>query len=321
MNVRARAVSGGSVVALSQRSTSARVARKAALTDPLTRAPLCPPDGGAGASSTASGTGGAGGGGDRGPNELPCDVRAVLEEVCVTCHSSPVTSGALLPLVSRYDFLAKSSVTEQTVGERAVERMNMASSPMPPKSEPPAPAEHLTVMEQWVAAGMPAGTCGAIPPKPAETTCTSGELWDEKATPTAAMNPGQPCRACHKTKAAAFNYFFMGTVFPTFHEEDLCISPPTLGGKIGDPRRGRQRDDDPDAERIRQLHVERRRGRGPASLQGTPGREWADTGTMTKAQTDGDCNKCHTEQGAEDAPGRLTWPGTYDRRLRRQPRR
>lgn len=38
------------------------------------------------------------------------------------------------------------------------------------------------------------------------------------------------------------------------------------------------------------------------------------TRTMTTKQDDGDCNKCHTEQGihvgngADDAPGRIVWP-------------
>lgn len=260
----------------------------------------------------ASSTGQAPDGGvDLGPNELPCDVREVLEEICVSCHASPVAAGAPMPLVSRYDFLALSRDSGKTVGERSLERMHAAAAPMPPLSEPPASAKQVAVFEQWVAAGMPAGTCGAIAEKPAETTCASGKAWDPSATATAQMNPGLACRACHKTQASDYNYFFMGTVFPAFHEKDLCISPPPPGAKV----------EILDATgKVTMTLLPNAAGNfmSSAVVAGVPvpysARLVANgvTRSMTAPQTDGDCNKCHTEQGAEGAPGRLVWPRSYD---------
>jgi len=259
------------------------------------------------------GTGGAAGagGGDLGPNELPCDVREVVETVCSSCHSSPVAAGAPTPLLSRHDFLAPHASSGKTVAELSLERMKSTAAPMPPLSEPPASAGQLAIFELWVAAGMPPGTCGAILGKPAETTCASGKMWDPSATSTAQMNPGQACRACHKTQASQFNYFFMGTVFPAFHEKDLCISPPPPGAKVeilnamGEvtmtltPNAAGNFMSSAVAAGVPVPYSARLVANGLAR-------------SMNALQTDGDCNKCHTEQGAEGAPGRLVWPRDYD---------
>lgn len=265
--------------------------------------------------STSSGVGQGGqggeGGSDWGENQLPCEVRSVLESVCVSCHSSPPSAGAPMALTSRYDFLTHWQDTGQTVGERSVDRMKHGGAPMPPSSEPPPAPEALTVIEQWVSAGMPAGSCGSLPEKPLDTSCASGDYWADGDTGSAKMNPGLACRACHKVNASDKNYFFMGTVFPSFHEEDLCNSPPP-----------------PDA-RLEIIDVS-----GAVALTLTPNsvgnfqssavvagvsvpytaRLVANglTRAMSTPQMDGDCNKCHTEQGAEEAPGRLVWPGTWE---------
>ncbi|UQA58382.1 hypothetical protein [Polyangium aurulentum] len=270
-----------------------------------------PPAGGPDASGGGGGAAGAGGGVDLGPNELPCDVRAVVEEVCSSCHASPVAAGAPTPLLARHDFLAPHPGSGKTVGEQSLERMKSAMAPMPPSSEPPMSAGQMAVFEQWIAAGMPPGTCGSIPAKPAETTCASGKLWDPNATSTAQMNPGQACRACHKTQASDFNYFFMGTVFPAFHEKDLCMSPPPPGAKV----------EILDATgKVTMTLTPNAAGNfmSSAVAAGVPvpytARLVANglTRSMTGPQKDGDCNKCHTEQGAEGAPGRLVWPRDYD---------
>lgn len=216
-----------------------------------------------------------------------------------------------MPLVTRHDFLAAYKDSGQTIGERSLERMKLAAAPMPPLSEPPASAKQLAIFEEWVATGMPAGTCGAIPDKPAQTTCASGKMWDPQATSTAQMNPGQACRACHKTKASDFNYFFMGTVFPGFYEKDLCISPPPAGAKVEilDVMGNVTMTLTPNATG---------NFMSSAVVAGVPvpysarlvanGR----VRLMNAPQSDGDCNKCHSEQGTEGAPGRLVWPRDYD---------
>ncbi len=244
---------------------------------------------------------------DPGPNELPCDVRAAIEAACRSCHSSPPTSEAPIALVSRYDFLQPSSVPGESLGERSLERMKNADAPMPPATEPPAADWHITAFEGWVAAGMPPGDCGAIPGKPAETTCQSGLFWGKGDMGDADMNPGLACRACHQMLAPEHAYFFSGTVFPDLHEQDLCTSPPPAGA-----------------------HVEILDAQGNVTLTITPGAAGNFTSSavvagvpvpyrarlvangltrsMSSAQTSGDCNSCHTEQGKDGAPGRLVWP-------------
>lgn len=247
---------------------------------------------------------------DPGPNELPCDVRAALEDACLSCHSSPPTSEAPLALTSRFDFLQPSSVTGESVGQRSVARMKSASAPMPPVSEPPAADWHFAILEQWVADGMPAGDCGAIPSKPSQTTCASGTFWEDGDLGDEDMNPGLPCRACHQMQAPEHAYFFSGTVFPSFHEQDLCLSPPPAEAKVEILNE--------DGTVVLTL-VPGAAGNFTSSavVAGVPipyrARLVANglTRSMTTLQTSGDCNVCHTEQGEEDAPGRLVWPRAY----------
>jgi hypothetical protein len=136
-------------------------------------------------------------------------------------------------------------------------------------------------------------------------------MWDLNATSTAQMNPGQACRACHKTKASDYNYFFMGTVFPGFYEKDLCMSPPPSGAKV---------EILDTTGKVTMTLTPNASGNfmSSAVVAGVPipysARLVANgvTRAMNAAQTDGDCNKCHTEQGIEGAPGRLVWPRAYD---------
>jgi hypothetical protein len=247
---------------------------------------------------------------DPGPNELPCDVRAVIEHHCGSCHSSPPTSTATLTLVSRFDFLQPSSVPGETVGARSVARMKSAAAPMPPKSEPPLAAAQAAVISEWVEAGMPPGDCGAIPAKPAETTCEGGSMWGDGDMGSKLMNPGLACRKCHLLQAPEHAYYFGGTVYPSFHEADLCNSPPPPDARI-------EILDENDDVTMTLLPNEAGNFISSAVAAGVPlpyrARLVANglTRSMTKPQQDGDCNGCHTEQGAEDAPGRLAWPRPY----------
>ncbi len=121
------------------------------------------------------------------------------------------------------------------------------------------------------------------------------------------MNPGLACRSCHLQLAPSKAYFYAGTVYPTLHEKDRCNAPPPAGAKI-----------------------EILDKNGVVVLTFTPGssgnfRSTATTTTiqlpytarvvangmtrsMTTPQTNGDCNSCHTEQGANGAQGRIVWP-------------
>ena len=246
-----------------------------------------------------------------GPDELPCDVRAAIEAACLSCHSSPPTSEAPMSLVSRYEFLKPSSVPGQSIGERSVKRMKNADAPMPPATEPPAADWHLAVLEAWVSAGMPPGECGAIPAKPAETTCQSGDFWKGGDSGSPNMNPGRPCRACHLTEKPEYAYYFMGTAFPDFHEQDLCRSPPPEDARV-------EILDTAGNITLTLLPGPAGNFKSSSVVPGVPlpyrARVVANglVRSMSAAQMSGDCNGCHTEQGDSGAPGRIVWPREHD---------
>jgi len=253
---------------------------------------------------------------DPGPDELPCDVKAALERACTHCHADPANSNAPEPLTTRFDFFrAAVSVDSQDVAQVARSRLSGTSPlPMPPRSEPPATSADLDTIRGWLAAGAPSGTCGRIAARPAPTTCRSGMMWTQDEACSDRMLPGMACRTCHAGEATQINYFFQGTMFPAFHEADLCEDPPPADAHIEilDDATG-------------QITLTLMPGAfgNFSSLGISPGvpipyrARVVANGQMREMmtpQTSGDCNACHTEQGTHapgttlDAPGRITWP-------------
>lgn len=111
--------------------------------------------------SIAVGNTGGGGGGNQGPTGLPCDVAELVAARCASCHGTTPSGGAPVTLLSRDDFMKASAIdATQTYGERSVTRMEAMSSTMPPGVHL-AQAE-LDVMANWVAAGMPVGSCEPV---------------------------------------------------------------------------------------------------------------------------------------------------------------
>jgi len=247
-----------------------------------------------------------------GQDGLPCDVRAALEDACTACHSSPPTSEAPQQLVSRMDFFLPSSNDAQNLGQRSAARLHDPLLPMPPRSEPPMSADELATLDRWFLDGMPGGSCGEIPARYTIPTCASGVLWQGSIDNTI-MDPGKDCMNCHQSEAPQFAYFFIGTVFPAYHEGNDCEDAPPADGRI-----------------------EILDARGKVTLTLTPnsvGNFYSSsltpdvpvpytarlvangvTRAMTTAQMTGNCNECHTEQGTTTtsngplAPGRLVWP-------------
>lgn len=224
-------------------------------------------------------------------------------------------------LLSRADFLAASAANAaQTNGERSVARMRNAASPMPPGAPPPT--TEVDAFAAWVTAGMPAGSCGGVDAGSTEPTCASNTslqkpvAGDAHGGPT--MAPGLACISCHsggdfmgQNPGGALSrtdelYQFMGTVFASAHEKDLCS--PAL----------------PTAARVEILDLNGAvRATLPVNGGGnffgdapggpiTPYRARVVTAAgsreMVSAQTSGDCNTCHTVAGASGAPGRIFLP-------------
>ena len=85
-----------------------------------------------------------------------CDVMALLDSRCTSCHSDPPTNGAPLSLTSLAALRASSAQRPgQSVVTRCLARMAEASNPMPPAPAPPASDAERAVIQAWVAAGSP----------------------------------------------------------------------------------------------------------------------------------------------------------------------
>lgn len=213
-------------------------------------------------------------------------------------------------LMSPGDFTAMSAqYPGQTVGQRCIARMTQQTAPMPPGGAPAVPSADVATLQSWLNAGAPAGNCGNPDAGPVPTTCASGSYYQPPPGGDGSpdMNPGQACVSCHTTQEPFRAYYFMGTVFPGYHEADMCFAPPVSGGKVEilDASGAVVYTLTPNSagnfyttSRMAGLTL-------PYTARVTvSGR----TNTMTTPQTSGDCNTCHTEQGANGAPGRIVWP-------------
>lgn len=242
--------------------------------------------------------------------ELPCAAADALA-TCLACHGTPLRGGATLALDTLAALRAPSpSFPGTTVAARSLVRMRAVTAPMPPTGYPGPSAAQIAAFSTWVSASTPAGTCNTVPDPtvPAPTVCTSGRKWTGGNSENPDMNPGLACRACHLSHAADKAYFFMGTVYPTLHEQDTCNSTAPVGTKVQIL----------DAHGVVAVTMTVRTSGNFYSRATTAGitlpytaRVVSPSGSvisMTTPQTNGDCNSCHTEQGTMSALGRVLMP-------------
>ncbi|MBI5535201.1 MAG: hypothetical protein HY898_20915 [Deltaproteobacteria bacterium] len=248
---------------------------------------------------------------------LPCDVAQLMKTRCVSCHNSPPVGSAPMPLVSRADLLAPAkSDPSKTVAQRSLERMQAGT--MPPMPATQATADEVAVLQGWIAAGTPAGACGAdggavlATPDPlnAQIACSSGTYWDGESAGYQ-MAPGQPCIGCHASSRddGLPRFAIAGTVYTSGHEHDGCNG---VNGTSGPFQGAAIVLTDRNGHPLASLPVN---GVGNFTTFSAPpapfyakltfqGRERV----MTQAVPNGDCNRCHTSTGANGAPGRITLP-------------
>lgn len=236
---------------------------------------------------------------------LPCDVSQVMQRSCTSCHGSPPTV-APIPLVSYADLTAASAFDPtKKVIERAVIRMQDTANPMPPSGG--ASAADIQVLQSFIAAGLPMGSCGGSDPFNTQAVCTSGRTWTGGNDGSSNMKPGYACIACHAASQDAPKFQIAGTVYPTAHEPDGCLGTPSGAGitiEITDAR-----------GTVVSLPVNRsgnfyyRSRTSPLQLPYTAKvRQGTKVRAMSAAQMSGDCNSCHTQSGANGAPGRIVAP-------------
>ena len=250
--------------------------------------------------------GGAGTGANTG---LPCDVQAILEVRCIGCHSTPTPA----PLLTYADLMAPSKVPNKNMAQTSLDRMKSATSPMPPlPAVPPTPTE-IATFEAWVAASTPKGAAcvdpvdaGAPVPKDAGVNpynsapiCTSGKLWTSGNN--GSMRPGEACQACHQ-KQGGPGYTVAGTVYPTAHEPKDCNgSPGPMTVVVTDKN-----------AKVINVTVNSVGNFYTGTTLAAPFTVKVVNGNKTRAMagalTSGDCNSCHTQAGANGAPGRILAP-------------
>ena len=167
----------------------------------------------------AAGTGGASGAAGAPASGLPCDVATYLAAKCTSCHGKPPLPSALAALVT-YDDLKATSKEDPTKNEAelSVARMKNAASPMPPGALP-SPAD-VAILESWIAAGYPMGSCGSgsggdagSPPPPPPSVFDGAPAFQARTGPRA-HNAGRDCMTCHRTGGdEAPRFSFGGTLY------------------------------------------------------------------------------------------------------------
>lgn len=147
------------------------------------------------------------------------------------------------------------------------------------------------------------------PPDPlnAASVCTSNNYWTFGDSGSSDMHPGGACIACHSTRPRAPQIPVGGTIFPTGHEPDDCDGLDGLANVVtvqitdaaGHVYKSR-------ANGVGNFYIDPRNSVSfpiTAKVVLPDGRERV----MTESQMDGDCNRCHTADGAS-APGRIVPP-------------
>ncbi len=233
---------------------------------------------------------------------LPCDVAKVVSDSCASCHGAKPTGGATTSLVTREGFVAPSTVDpKQTVGQLAVARMRDAKAPMPKSGL--LPEADVAIVDTWVKAGMPRGECATLP-------SASDPFFDtavQCSSNSRLMHPGLACVDCHKRSGEreAAIYTMAGTVYPTGHEPNDCNGASATTGAqvvITDATGRETRLSLNSAGNF----FTTARFTAPCTVKVVRGDKVREMKTSLPAVAD--CNSCHTQDGAEGAPGRIALP-------------
>jgi hypothetical protein len=263
------------------------------------------PGAGTNATSGTNATAGTG----TGSGEFPCEVQALLATKCQACHKLTPPG----PLLSAADFSRPSKVDPQrTVGQVALERLALTTSlRMPPAPLEAATAAETAALSAWVQGGAKPTTCDATPvptaPDPYDTpvVCTSMKNWTGGNKESPLMRPGGACISCHTKEGEGPIFAVSGTVFPTPHEPDDCNGVSSAAGAEVVVTEANGTAHSLKVNDAGNFYLEGRNFAYPYQAKVVyKGRERV----MVEAQMSGDCNTCHTEAGAEKAPGRIFLP-------------
>src|ERR1051325_199188 len=242
---------------------------------------------------------------------LPCDVKAILSDHCQTCHGATLAGGAPIHLVTYGDLVAtnRDGVTE---AQRALDRMRNTAAQMPPPPATTVSGAEITAFQSWVMAGTPSGDCtgGGKGPFDGPVVCTSGTHWTGGSEESPLMHPGRACIACHASPGGGSIapregtpplFRVAGTVYPTGHEPDECFGATTATVEVTDATGAVTRLSVNAAGNFFSLAALP----APIHVAVTAGGKRR---AMSASPPTGDCNSCHTQDGANLAPGRIALP-------------
>lgn len=150
----------------------------------------------------------------------------------------------------------------------------------------------------------PADTADPAPVS-AQPVCTSKTKWTRGDRGNKLMHPGMACLDCHKRDGdPGIQFAFAGTIYPTAHEPDDCYGSTDATAKV---------------------IVTDAKGKTATALANASGNYYfqgtlvpplsakvvsanGTTKAMKGTVPNGDCNGCHTQDGKNEAPGRITAP-------------
>jgi hypothetical protein len=143
-----------------------------------------------------------------------------------------------------------------------------------------------------------------VDPYDTPPVCTSKTTWTRANHGDQKMNPGLACISCHTTMNKGPRFAVAGTLFPTAHEPDLCN-----GGTVVTSARVVITGSNGQSQTLTPNSA------GNFNFEGTIAKPYTAKVTymgreraMVESQTSGDCNDCHTQNGAMRAPGRIMLP-------------
>jgi hypothetical protein len=149
------------------------------------------------------------------------------------------------------------------------------------------------------------GSSGAAGKNGTPATCTSQTYWTGGDKGSEVMHPGRACMTCHSNSPQAPTFSLAGTIYPTSHEPDDCNGRSASSGItiVVTDAAGKQLPPIP----VNDVGNFRYDGRiaSPFHVKVVfNGKENA----MSAAPDSGECNACHTQNGANSAPGRILAP-------------
>ena len=180
---------------------------------------------------------------------------------------------------------------------------------------------NLALGDDTVALAQPLGFAFPVPGGTTSTTTigvsSNGFVWLDNSFDSGCcdgneskfMSPGVACIACHQQQGGeAPSFSIAGTVYPTAHEPDNCNATVKSGPllttaivEITDKNGGVHT---LTVNSVGNFMLESAIAKPYTAKVVYDGRERV----MVAAQTSGDCNACHTQDGTKDAPGRVLLP-------------